>query len=380
MFKHKAKKRIGIDARFYGPKQKGLGRYVQRLVENLEKIVQERDNLEFIIFLRSENWDEYQPKNPNFSKFLADYQWYGFKEQILMPWKIRQAKVDLIHFPHFNVPIFCLRPFVLTIHDLILKRFPTRRASKLNLASYWFKNLAYHLVISLAFKRAKKIIAVSEFTRQDIFKYFKVDLKKIKKIYEGAPKNVLAESTQTDEKLKKLKINRPYLLYVGNAYPHKNLTKMVQAFLKLNKPEYQLVLVGELDYFYSCLKEPLEQISDSVVFTDFVSDQELQVLYQNALAYIFPSLCEGFGLPPLEAMSYGLPVISSNSSCLPEILGKAALYFNPGQIDKIAEAMQEILTNQNKRKELISQGKERIRMYNWLDMAKQTLAVYQKQI
>jgi len=136
--------RIGIDARFYGPKQKGLGRYVQKLIENLEK----KDlNNEYIIFIRKENWNKYHPTNPNFKKVLADYQWYTLSEQIFMPFKIRQSKVDLMHFPHFNVPILYRMPFIITIHDLILKRFPTRRASTMGPIKYWLKSLAYRLVI-----------------------------------------------------------------------------------------------------------------------------------------------------------------------------------------------------------------------------------------
>jgi len=176
--------RIGIDARFYGPKQKGLGRYVQKLVNNLEKI---DDSNQYIIFLRRENWNEYQPTNSNFKKVLANYSWYGLKEQIFLPFKIKKQKIDLMHFPHFNVPLFYKKPFVLTIHDLILKRFPTRRASTLGPIKYWLKNIAYEAVIKSALQRAEKIIAVSEYTKQDILKYFDVDSDKIKVIYEGSP-------------------------------------------------------------------------------------------------------------------------------------------------------------------------------------------------
>ncbi len=214
--------RIGIDARFYGPKQKGLGRYVQKLIENLEK----NDlNNEYIIFIRKESWNKYHPTNPNFKKVLADYQWYTLFEQIFMPFKIKQAKVDLMHFPHFNVPIFYRMPFVITIHDLILKRFPTRRASTMGPIRYWLKNLAYKLVISSAIKRARKIIAVSNFTKKDILKYFKVRSEKVEVIYEGVPVIKLNES--------KNKPSKKYLLYVGNAYPHKNLERLILAFNKL---------------------------------------------------------------------------------------------------------------------------------------------------
>ncbi len=383
----KAKKRIGIDARFYGPRQKGLGRYVQRLIENLEQTALPGEELEFVVFLRRDNWQEYQPGQSAFKKALADFKWYGFKEQLLMPWLIRRQKIDLMHFPHFNVPVFCLTPFVITIHDLILKRFPTRRASALGPVSYWFKSLAYHLVISLAIKRAKKIIAVSNFTKQDIIKYFKVPAERIKVIYEGAPDRSYCLPGQPEKRaavgnfLSKFGVSKPYLLYVGNAYPHKNLENLIKAFLKVDSGRHQLVLVGEMDYFYRRLKKmvPGSALGQSVIFTDFVSDQELTILYQNASLYVFPSFYEGFGLPPLEAMSCRLPVASSNASCLPEILGSAAAYFNPEDPDQMAAVISRLLGDESQRRDLAEKGWQRIKDYNWQETARQTLSVYQSQ-
>lgn len=358
---------IGIDARFLGLKQKGLGCYIQKLVQNLEKIVK-NSNYKFIVFLRKENWNEYQPSNPSFKKVLADYTWYGLGEQILMPLKIRQQRIDLMHFPHFNVPIFYFKPFVVTIHDLILKRFSTRRASTLSPVLYWLKNIAYQVVINSAVKRAKKIIAVSNYTKQDILKYFKVDPEKIQVIYEGAPRI-------KPKRLRGSK-NKPYLLYVGNAYPHKNLERLILAHKKLVEDEnmdLRLVLVGEIDYFYKRLKNIA---LDSVVFTDFVSNQELADLYQNASLYVFPSLCEGFGLPPLEAMAHNLPVVCSKASCLPEVLGQAVLYFEPEDVDDIANSIRKVLTDEELKQKLVLQGIKTIQQYSWIKMAQQTLNIY----
>ena len=362
--------KIGIDARFYGPKQKGLGRYVQKLVENLEG-VDGNDRYQFVIFLRKENWTEYQPTNPNFKKVLADYSWYGFKEQILMPFKIWQEKVDLMHFPHFNVPVFYFRPFIITIHDLILKKFPTRRASKLGPVAYWLKNLAYRIVIASAVKRAKKIIAVSNYTKKDILRYFRVEPKKIEVIYEGTPEKII------NFQLSIFNINKPYLLYVGNAYPHKNLERLISAFKKLSqqKKDLQLVLVGEMDYFYQRLQREFANVKN-VIFTDFISDKELVSLYQNASLYVFPSLCEGFGLPALEAMTYCLPVVSSQAACLPEVLGQAAVYFNPEDIEEMVEKIKQVLEDKELQEKLIQQGKKVIQKYNWSKMAQETLKVY----
>ncbi len=355
--------KIGIDARFYGPRQKGLGRYVEKLIQELERVDNEN---QYVVFLRRENWDEYQPKNPNFKKVLSDTKWYGFKEQIFLPIKIWQNKVDLVHFPHFNVPLFCPVPFVVTIHDLILKRFPTKRASTLHPFFYWLKKTAYHLVINSAVKRAKKIIAVSNYTKKDILDYFKVNPEKIDVIYEGAPESVSNLQKRPEG------ISKPYLLYVGNAYPHKNLEKLILAFKELKKEkDLQLVLVGELDYFYNRLEKEKD-----IILTDFVSDEELTSLYQNASLYIFPSLCEGFGLPPLEAIAHNLPVISSSATCLPEILGDAVIYFNPENPEEIAGKIKQVLEDKKLQKKMISLGKEKIKEYSWQRMGKEMMGVY----
>jgi len=370
--KSQEKKRIiGIDARFYGPRQKGLGRYVQKLVDNLEKV---DSSNQYIIFLRKENWSEYQPKNPNFKKVLANYPWYGFKEQFLMPFKIWQQKIDLMHFTHFNLPVFCFSPFVVTIHDLVLRRFPTRRASKLSPIGYWLKNLAYRIVISSAISRSKKIITVSNYTKGDILEYFKVDPDKIEVIYEGRPDKSVKDTTV------KSNIAKPYLLYVGNAYPHKNLERLIFAFKKLvndHQMSLRLVLVGEMDYFYKRLKDTCPRaLLDKIIFTDFLPDDDLNTLYQNASVYVFPSLYEGFGLPPLEAMSHDLPVVSSKAACLPEILGQAAIYFNPENIEEMADQIKKVLVDEKVRQKLVSLGQQRIKEYNWTKAALQTLELY----
>lgn len=391
--------RVGIDGRFYGPRGKGLGRYVQKLVDSaqnsqflsLQEIPRRGriPNIQFVIFLRRENWNEFNPINPNFKKVLADYKWYGFLEQMLFPIKIWRHKIDLMHFPHFNAPIFCPFRFVVTIHDLILRKFPTKRGG-LHSAVYPFKKLLYNFVIRRAIKNAEKIITVSNFTKKDILENFNVPEEKIAVIYEGAQLEELGIRNQESG------IREPYILYVGNAYPHKNLERLVGAFVKLNQEsrlrqyydgqvgirnyDYRLVLVGEIDYFYDKLRKFVRNskfiIPDSIIFTDFVSDSELNNLYKNASLYIFPSLYEGFGLPPLEAMARGVPVVSSNQTALPEILGDAALYFDPYSVEDIVEKIKMALENAPLREEFIKKGFERIKKYNWEKMAKETLEIY----
>ncbi|MCK4635344.1 MAG: glycosyltransferase family 4 protein [Candidatus Moranbacteria bacterium] len=371
--------KIGIDARFLGPESKGLGRYTQKLVEHLEKIDHEN---QYIIFLRKDNYDLFQPTNPNFKKILADYKWYTFAEQIFMPLLLHKHKFDFVHFPHFNIPIFYLGKFIITIHDLILVRFPTKKATTLNKFFYTIKFLVYKLTIFLAVKRAMKIIAVSQFTKQDICQYYNLPSEKIFVTHEAVDneKNIKKdEICAGDEVAKKTELDK-FLIYVGNAYPHKNLEKLVEAFgvwKKKTNHSHKLVLVGKDDYFYQKLKEYIKNkdIKDVIIF-DTLSDRILYNLYAKASAFIFLSLYEGFGLPPLEAMQEGIPVLSSDHPVMLEILGESALHCDGENIDNIVRGMKRIVGDQNLRKELIAKGRIQANKYSWEKMAKETFEVY----
>lgn len=368
--------RIGIDARFFGPVGKGLGRYVERLVENLEKLDK---NNEYVIFLRKENWDYYTPKFSNFKKVLADYRWYSLKEQIMMPLVIYREKLDLVHFPHFNIPVFCPTKLVATIHDLILLQFPTPRATTLGPLLYKIKYLAYRIVIGLGLRRAKKVITVSECTKKELVKFFKINPGKIEVTYEACDGVEYGQLKIPEKKnLVKFGITKPYLLYVGNAYPHKNLDGLLKIFPRLNL-DCQLVLVGKEDYFYKRMKGEIRgtPIEKRVVFTEFVSEATLADLYRNAQLYVFPSFVEGFGLPGLEAMSYGLPLVASNSSCLPEIYGDAAVYFDPKNEEDIIEKIKFVWSDEPTRERLVAAGLEQVKKYSWQRLAEKTLQIYQ---
>ncbi|MDP1619740.1 MAG: glycosyltransferase, partial [bacterium] len=222
--------KIGIDARFFGIRQKGLGRYTQKLVENLEKIDQTN---EYLIFLQKENFEEYQPKNPNFKKVLADYRWYTFREQLFFPLMVRRYKIDLMHFPHFNVPLLYSKRFIVTIHDLTLVHFPTVKNSTLHPVFYWVKFFAYLIVIRSAITRAESIIAISQFTKDDVVKKYGPAVgEKITVTYEACEDFCMFSRRNGQEILQKYGIMKPYLVYVGNAYPHKNLDRLVLAFVR----------------------------------------------------------------------------------------------------------------------------------------------------
>jgi len=379
--------KIGIDARFYGPLGKGLGRYTQEVVDNVTALDTQN---EYVVFLRQENFDDFECDGVRVKKVLADISWYGLAEQLIFPWLIARQKLDLMHFPHFNVPIFCPVRFVLTIHDLILINFPTVRATTLGPLAYKIKNLGYRAVINIAVRRAKKIIAVSEFTKNDLIKHFRIRSDKIVVTYEGVARLDKGRegviNPADDQKILSAKfITKPYLLYIGNAYPHKNLEGLIRIFKKLldREAEVQLVLVGKEDYFYERLKKLAGNLGlwqanspTPVIFAGFAPDAELRVFFRNGLAYVFPSFYEGFGLPPLEAMANGLPVVSSDKTSLPEILGNAALYFNPDEEEDVLKKLEGIVSNEHLRGQLRVAGYEQVKKYSWKNCAQMTLEIY----
>lgn len=388
--------KIGIDARFYGPVGKGLGRYTQEVVDNIIKITNtgEGDDFQYVIFLSPSNFDEFDADRPGVRKVKLDCPWYGWKEQLLMPFYLRREKLDLIHFPHFNVPILTPGKFIVTIHDLILTHFPTVRATTRQHALYYFKNFAYRLVIFAALKRSRRIITVSEFTKKDIVDKFKIKPGKIVVTYEGVANltkgrdSLFVSKLDNREILAQYHIPQNFLLYVGNAYPHKNLEILLRVFSRLHGeyPDLRLVLVGKLDYFYERVREAArslnlwqkENINSPIIFPGYVPDAQLEILYAEARAYIFPSLYEGFGLPPLEAMAKGCPVLSSDRASLPEILGNAAIYFNPEDEADMVLKIREVLIDKELRAGLIERGLARAKRYNWWECARETLAVYRE--
>ncbi len=371
--------RIGFDARMFGPKQGGLGRYVEQLILNLEKLNLDDD---FVIFLRRENWHDYTPSSQRFTKVLVDIPWYGLREQFELPKIIRQNNIDLMHFPHWNVPFFYNQPFVVTIHDLLLLHFPTRRASTRGLILYFIKNFFFKLILRHAASNAKNIITVSNLSKNDLIKTLRVSESKITVTYPAPYPPSSSSNLSTNQNFK---ITRPYALYVGVAYPHKNLDRMLtawQLFCEKTGNRYQLVLVGKKNYFYDRLLKKFGELfaMGLVVFTDFVNDNTLSNLYRSADVYVSPSLYEGFGIPPLEAMSHGVPVIASSSTCMPEVLEGAALYFNPVQTDELVGSLISGFEDQKLRAELSVLGKKIAAKYSWHITAKITSEVYQNSV
>lgn len=365
--------RIGIDARFFGPQETGIGRYVDRLIYYLQAIDQQN---EYVIFIRpaADRW--WTPSNPRWRKIVVDIPWYSLAEQIKFPSVLYRANLDLLHVPHFNIPLGYRRPFIVTIHDLILDQYPTEQASTLEPIMFRAKMLGYRSVINHAVRDARTVITVSNHTADRLTERFHIPRGKIVITYEAVDQ--LAPPAEWDL-IRERGVNQPYFLSVGNSYPHKNLERLIMAAAKIHQQgeEVQLVLVGKRDYFSRRLEELTRTKKiDNVLFYGFASDAELTTLYAHASAYYFPSLSEGFGLPGLEAMAAGIPVFAADRSSLPEIYGSAAYYFPPEDAAAMARSMSVALRDTMIRQRLVAAGFEQIKKYNWRTMAEQTLAAY----
>lgn len=369
--------KILIDGR--GIKKTGIGRYIENTLAEILKIDK---STQYELLLRNEDLKKLELKADNLEYVMTTANFFGFKEQTEILSIINQRKPDLVHFTNFNFPVGYGGKFVITIHDLTLLHFRNLRNSVARKAYYLLKEqIMRNVVLKQGMKKAQKILVPSDYVKEDVAKTFKIRRDKIVVTNEAADTDFASPRVN----LSKLGIDKPFVLYVGNAYPHKNLERMILAFGKLITEyllDYQLVIAGKKDSFHQSLEQAVQDagLDQRVIFTDFVSDQQLAGLYKHASLYVFPSLSEGFGLPPLEAMAHNLAVASSNATCMPEILGDAALYFDPKSIDDMAQAMLTVLTDDKLRGQLIKKGARQVRKYGWKFTAKATLEVYKKAI
>jgi glycosyltransferase involved in cell wall biosynthesis len=359
--------RIGIDARNDGT---GVGRYTFSLLRELARL--DRDN-EYTVFLRRERLATYAPPGPNFRLVEADIPWFGAREQLLLPRLVDRERLDLVHYPHLTVPLISATPFVVTIHDLnYLERdaiFPPGRGLRRTVLT-----AGYRVELAKA-KRARRLIAVSEHTRDTVVRRLGVDRERVEVTYEAADPRGSIELDRSV--LERHGLDAPFFLYVGSAYPYKNLGRLIEAFARLGG-DHRLVLAGDLEDFAAALRERAATLGlgERVVFPGPVSDGELATLYDAALAYAFVSLGEGFGLPGLEAMQAGVPVVAANAASLPEIYGDAARYCDPLDVASIAAALADVAANEGLRSRLVALGRDRAAQFSWSRTAEQTLAVY----
>lgn len=374
--------RIIIDARMYGLEHTGIGRYIINLINQIDKIsFQDKDKNEYIFLLRKKYFDSLVFKNKNIKKVLADYSHYSFKEQFLLPLQLSLLKPNVVHFPHFNVPILWFGKYVVTIHDLIKHQSKGIKTTTHNPFAYWLKHIFYLFIVYSAVKRAKKIITPSKWWKDELIKLYSLNQDKVAVTYEGVDDKFSFKEESSSNILEKFKIKKPFVIYTGSLYPHKNADRLLEAIIKINKEKkvkLNLVLVCARNFFLKRFEKKVKdkKADDLVKLVGFVDDKDLVALYKEAEAFVFPSLLEGFGLTGLEAMSLGLPTICSSASCLPEVYGQAVAYFDPLDVDDMVEKITQVVLDDNFKNCLTKAGFKKVKEYSWQKMAKETLIVY----
>jgi glycosyltransferase involved in cell wall biosynthesis len=350
--------------------RQSTGRYVERLLHYLQEIDTKH---EYVVLLRPKDMDGWEPTNKNFTKVACPFKEFTFAEQLGLLKQVRSLKPDLVHFSMVQQPIFYTGKVITTMHDLTTVRF--KNPSK-NPVIFTIKQIIYKQVNRIAARKSKAIITATEYVKDDVAKFAHVNSRKITVTPEAADR-----ITDSPEPVEGLDDDTKFIMYVGRPFPHKNLGQLIKAFqiLKKTHPDLKLVLAGKKDALYKQHAKDVERLEiPDVIFTGFVSEGQLRWLYEHTAAYIFPSLSEGFGLPGLEAMVAGAPVVSSNATCLPEVYGDAAEYFDPLKTEDIAAAIAKVIDNSSHRSKLIAQGSRQAAKYSWKRMAEQTLEVYKQ--
>ncbi|MCL2761286.1 MAG: glycosyltransferase family 4 protein [Desulfuromonadales bacterium] len=300
-----------------------------------------------------------------------------WREHILVPCACKREKVDILHCTKSAIPFFSVCPTVVTLHDLIPLKHP--ETEKLGARVYWKMHIPH------AVKKSDFIITISEHAKKEIIDDYNISPDKIKIIALGFnPAMSLPRESEKGDKIR-LKYGLPekYILYVGTIQPRKNISTLIEAYAKLKSRRDampKLVITGRKGWLYEKLFKRIEELGlkDDIIFTGFLPDDELPYIYDNALLFAYLSLFEGFGLPPLEAMACGIPVIVSDSTSMPEVVGDAGIKLPPKDIEGVAAAIEKILDNPEYAKKLGEAGRERSKLFSWEFTARETLKVYKE--
>ncbi len=364
---------IGIDGNEANVnEQVGVSVYTLNILNHFQQIATE--SVRFTVYLRNPPKD-FLPQETEYFKYTlvnGRVLW----SQVFLPLHLNLKRgIDIFFSPAHYSPRFCPVPLTVTIHDLSYFYYPDEFLKK---DLYKLKNWTQYSI-----ENAKHIIAVSKNTKKDILKFYPhIPEKKITVVYNGFEKNIIGTGRNLSLQQYNLQPNR-YLLYVGTLQPRKNISTLLKSFAQYSKQDekMQLVLVGKKGWMYNEIFKQVGEynLQERVIFTGYIPDNELAVLYKNAFCYILPSFYEGFGIPILEAMSYGCPVISSFTSSLPEIGGNACEYFDPSSSETLTDRIIELQEAPDHRKELIKRGLDRVKEFSWEKCATETLKILQAQ-
>jgi glycosyltransferase involved in cell wall biosynthesis len=353
--------RIAIDARKW--RDYGIGTYVRNLVRHLARLDRETT---YFLFCRSGDEATLRDLAENFIPVVDNSAAYRFREHVSIPLQLRRLGADLIHSPHYVIPLLCARHKVVTIHDCIHLLFPQYLPSGA---------LTYaHFMMGAALRRSDLVFTVSEASRRDILHFYPdADGERIQVVPNAIDPAILEPPGEEEmERVReRYQIRGRFVLYAGNIKPHKNLERLITAFGMLKQrsghEDLKLLIIGDEVNRYPSLRRSVEGagIRQDVRFFGFVPDSTLSALYRLASVFAFPSLYEGFGLPPLEAMACGTPVVTSRLSSLPEVVGDAALLVDPYSAEDIASGIERVLANSDLAASMVAKGRERVSAFSW---------------
>jgi glycosyltransferase involved in cell wall biosynthesis len=354
--------KIAIDARKW--KDFGIGTYVRNLVRHLARIDHETT---YFLFCDDSDESTLRDLAENFVPVVDDSAGYSVKEHFSIARKVHKLGVDLLHSPHYVVPIFCRKPTIVTIHDCIHLQFPQYLPNRMALTYARY-------MLHRAVQRSAMILTVSDASRRDILRFYPdADPDRIQVVPNAIDEEILADPGEDEmERVKeRYQIRGRYILYAGNIKPHKNLDRLIIAFGQVKQmpghEDVKLLIIGDEVNKYGSLRRSMETagVRQDVRFFGFVPDHTLAALYRMASVFAFPSLYEGFGLPPLEAMACNTPVVTSRISSLPEVVGDAAILVDPYSVDDIAQAIARVLDDATLAGDLVRRGRERVRQFSW---------------
>ncbi len=376
--------RIGIEAqRLFRPHKHGMDKVVLELILNLQKMDQEND---YFIFVKPDQDKSVIPNTANFKVVEIPGSSYPSWEQLKLPKVAKEYHCDLLHCTSNTAPYFIKTPLMTTLHDIIYMEGSWLKLLLSKASSYQkFGNLYRRIIVGKVVKNSHRLITVSHFEKDNITRFFKLKNKSIQTIYNGVNENFTTkiEASQWAKVKTAYQLPEDYLLHMANTDPRKNTRGVLLAFndfLKQTTVSYKLVILG---YNEAELKSVLNEmdathLSAHIILTGYVSDEDLPAIYGLSKLFLFPSLREGFGIPIIEAMACGVPVITSRTSSMPEVAGDAAHLINPHKPEEICEGMLKITSDANYRQELIQKGLIQSKKFSWNNMAKQVLAQYKE--
>jgi glycosyltransferase involved in cell wall biosynthesis len=362
--------RIGIDARKLH--DFGIGTYIRNLLRQLSRL---DHDTEFVLLCRPEDGPQLETLGENFRAVFETAGNYSVAEQLRIPLTLKRERVTLFHAPHYVLPPLVQCRSIVTIHDCIHLMFPQYLPNRFALG-YAKASMA------MAARRANRVLTVSETSKRDIIRFFGTPSEKIDVIYNAFDER-FGRNPDEDAVMRvreRFQLQDPFVLYAGNVKPHKNLERLIEAFhlVRSGGLDLKLVLIGDEISKYAALRRAVHrhQLHPYVRFLGYLPEETLAIMYRLAGVFVFPSLYEGFGLPPLEAMASGTPVVTSNVSSLPEVTGNAALLVDPYNPEAIAEAIARVITDATLSDELRRKGLARARQFSWETSVRRIRDIY----